>query len=125
LNELTGKGNFGGGVGALLRLCGTGGEERREWWRSGAGGATRRKKKHENEGLVSTSGGQRGQGSNGPTAERAGGAGVADAWDLAGGGRGRDERGMGRVGRPGKKRSGPSSDEQESLCFNQLNFKLV
>jgi hypothetical protein len=69
--------------------------------------------------------GQRGRGSNGPTAERAGGAGVADAWDLAGGGRGRDERGMGCMGRPGKKRSGPSSDEQESLCFNQLNFKLV
>jgi hypothetical protein len=42
---------------------------------------------------------------------------------LAVGGRGEVR---GRVGWPGRKwRSGPSPDEQESLRFNQINFKLV
>jgi hypothetical protein len=44
---------------------------------------------------------------------------------LAVGGRGRGEV-RGRGGWPGRKwRSGPSPDEQESLRFNQINFKLV
>jgi hypothetical protein len=36
LNELTGKGKIGGGIGALLWSRNTGGEERRGWW-GGAG----------------------------------------------------------------------------------------
>jgi hypothetical protein len=44
-----------------------------------------------------------------------GGTDVSDVWALVGSGRGRERRGTGRVGRPGKKRRVPSLDEQESF----------